>query len=91
MSVIGYLPPDAELEAITLKRIQFHIAHAVSDSVRESMELTTDYDIFHQYVTRHLSWWLTGDKVHSEEVDVKVAVYPATMWEEIKSEIFKGR
>ena len=48
------------------------------------MRLVSDNDIYTNSIIKYLSFYLFANKVHDEECEATVRVYPATMWEELK-------
>ncbi len=73
-----------DMSTVTLEKIQFHISERVSSTFLRDMKFESVEDIITDTIGNHLTFYLFGNKVHSEEVDSKVRVYPATMWEELK-------
>ncbi len=75
-----------QIEEIILEKIRFGISHVMSGTLRDSLKLTTDWDIFSDDILRQLKGYLVGNKVNTEQYDDLVKIYPATMWEELKED-----
>ena len=76
------------MDRITLEKIQFNIQQMISPALLSEMRFESVEDITAQTLIQKLTFYLFGNKVHHEEVDSQVRVYPATMWEELKRDFW---
>lgn len=76
------------MDRITLEKIQFNIQQMISLALLNEMRFESVEDITAQFFIQRLTFYLWGNKVHHQEVDSQVRVYPATMWEELKRDFW---
>ncbi len=76
------------MDRIVLEKIKFGIQQMVGSALMDDMRYESIEDIATRSIIQRLTFYLLGNKVHSEEVDIKVRGYPATMWEELKRDFW---
>ncbi len=89
--LIGNHSPDAQIEEIVLEKIRFGVSNIMSGTLRNELEMTTDWRIFSDDIIRQIRGYLLGNKVNTEEYNDVIVTYPATMWEELKEYYYEWK
>ncbi len=77
-----------QIDRIILEKIQFGIQQMISSALLSDMRYESVEDITAQSFIQRLTFYLFANKVHEEDCESIVRVYPATMWEELKRDFW---
>jgi hypothetical protein len=81
-------PDRIQADSITLEKIRFAMQDIISPALLADMAYESIEELQTDSVIKKLTFYLFANKVHAEEYEVEVRVYPSTMWEELKQDFW---